>query len=138
MKNVFVVFSLERDNPFSTRSIVGICDTLETARCMVSLNEDSYVQCVIQEWDVNAMQDLNKSSWNVTIWDDGHVVVVKRVHLREDTKPENKILKRFHHFGLEMLIWANSKEAAIEEARRMMSNEGSNKKSRTEEIPENM
>ena len=127
MDKVFVVFSREKSNPFAARVVVGITDTIEAARRMVELNEDTSLDCVIQEWDIESMQDLNKKvPWYVTLWNGGDTFTVRRTRLSDNTnaKHENKILTEDYnsHF---ILIWANNKDEAIKEARRML-NERSN------------
>lgn len=126
MNSVFVVFSVERDNPFNTRSIVDIADTLDAARHIVSLNEDSFTQCVIETWDIKSLYNLDsKVPWNVTLWNTVDEVCVKRVNIREVAEHKNKIVINDYDSYM-VLVWANSKGAAIDEARRMMLNEGSN------------
>lgn len=128
MNSVFVVFSKEKTNPFAARVVVGIADTIEAARRLVELNEDTALDCVIQEWDIESMQDLNKKvPWYATLWNGGDTFTVRRTRLsvNPNAKRENKILTEDYnsHF---VLVWANNKEEAIEEARRMISNERSN------------
>lgn len=126
MDKVYVVFSVERDNPFETRSIVGMADIIEAARHMASLNEDSFIQCVIEVWDVKSLYSLdNKVPWNVTLWNTVDTVCVKRVNIREGVEPENKIIINDYDSYM-VLVWAASKDEAIEEARRIMLNERSN------------
>lgn len=127
MNKVYVVFAREKSNPFAARVVVGMTDTYGSARRMVSLNEDSFVDCVIQEWDIATMQDLNKKvPWSITLWKNLEDVSVRRVHLSDNpkAKSENKLFAN-NCDNSAFLIWAESKEEAIEEARGML-NEGSN------------
>lgn len=127
MNSLLVVFSREKNNPFAARIVVGVADTIEAARRIASLNEDSFVDCVIQEWDLESLQDLNnKVPWSITLWKNLEDVSVRRVHLSDNpnAKPENKLFAN-NCDNFVFLIWADSKEAAIEEARRML-NERSN------------
>lgn len=128
MNSVFVVFAKEKYNSYAARNIIGIADTIESARRMAELNADSYVECVIQELDIATMKDLNKkSSWRVILWDIVDIVSVRREHIYSETanaKAENRLISQYYD-SAEFLIWADNKEAAIEEARRML-NERSN------------
>ena len=128
MNKVFAVFSKEKYNPFSARNLIGITDTIEAARCLVELNEDTALDCVIQEWNVESMQDLNKKKvpWFVTLWNGGDTFAVNRTRLSDNPKAkhENKILTNDHDSCL-ISVWANNKDEAIKEARRML-NERSN------------
>lgn len=125
MNSVFVVFSREKSNPFAARVVVGITDTIEAARRMTVLNNDSYVDCVIQEWDISSLQDLNNEvPWNITVWKNLDYITIRRAHLYNNAKTENKLILQSRDSAT-FLIWANSKDEAIEEARRML-NEGSN------------
>lgn len=127
MDKVFIVFAREKSNPFAARVVVGIANTIEAARRISELNEDTSLDCVIQEWDVESMQDLNnKVPWYVTLWNGGDTFTVRRTRLSDNAnaKRENKILTEDYnsHF---ILVWADNKDEAIEEARRML-NEGNN------------
>lgn len=128
MNKVFVVFSREKSNPFAAHVVVGITDTIEAARRMTVLNNDSYVDCVIQEWDLETLNSLNdKVPWYVILWNGGDTLSVRRLNLSDDAKDkkENKIMREYCDESTEILVWANNKDEAIEEARRML-NERSN------------
>lgn len=125
MNKVLVVFSREKSNPFAARVVVGITDTIEAARRMTDLTDDSFVDCVIQEWDIASLQDLNNEvPWDVTVWKNIEDVAVRRSHPYNNAKTENKLISQSRD-SAEFLIWANNKDEAIEEARRML-NERSN------------
>lgn len=122
MNKVFVVFAKEKSNPFSARVVVGIANTIEAARRIAELNEDASLDCVIQEWGIESMQDLNnKVPWYVTLWNGGDTFTVRRTRLSDNAnaKRENKILTEDYnsHF---VLVWADNKGEAIKEARRMI------------------
>lgn len=125
MNSVFVVFSREKSNPFAARVVVGITDTIEAARRMTDLTDDSFVDCVIQEWDIASLQDLNNEvPWDVTVWKNLEDVAIRRAHPYNNAKTENRLISQSRD-SAEFLIWADNKYEAIEEARRML-NERSN------------
>lgn len=122
MGKIFVV----TEGDYDDYHIVGVTTDRAVAERIVELHDDGYYTPDIEEYDDTTAEDIadEKPAWWVELWDDGRIDADKQSYPYD---PHNyyETITRFND-RLSCIVPGNTKEEAIEEAKKRSDEYDSN------------